>query len=269
MLQEPHDPISTTSDDQVGPDLTSPPSPNRPTRPTSANPRRNEPHYFRGHLDDATWSITVDARPDLGARIKQLRTTRGYAFTHAASLKRVDNDEFPASDACSLLEDLFLFLTFIRGAPVGVALPVGSLSGRPTWRRWTSGLSAPYTNAFAWADPHAPQDLAALWPQFRAARRDPRWSNALLRAVRHYAEATQAVSTEVTLTLAQAALELIGTAICVDRDKLVAWSKWDRKSADWRIRRLLNGCVPTAIPKSSKALRAAAKFTDRAMGRRP
>ena len=212
----------------------------------------------RWHLRDGSWIITLDARRDLRERVTFVKRTNGYAFTHVGVLRRSDGAPFDASAAKEVLDDLFLFLTFIHGATVGIALPVGTLDGETTWRRWTSGLSSPY-RGFSWADPHTPADLAQLWPSFRSARSDPRWANALLRAVRHYAEANQAVSTEVMLTLAQAGLELLGTAVYVDRDNLVPAGKWDTKKAAWRIRRLLRDSVPLDIPKSHRALARAAK----------
>ncbi len=212
----------------------------------------------RWQLDDAEWAITVDARADISNRIKDLKRTRGYAFTHVGTMQRIDRSGFVRSAARDVLDDLFLFLTFVRGATVGVALPVGTLDRQVTWRQWSSGLSSPYSG-FSWADPHTPGDLAALWPTFRAARQDSRWSNALLRAVRHYAEANQAMSTEVTLTLAQAALELLGTAVCVERDSVVAPDKWESAKAAWRIRRLLRSRVPLGVPSTYKALTVAAK----------
>jgi hypothetical protein len=227
---------------------------------TPLEPLRHRGYAWSGrwHLRDESWVITLDARRDLRERMKLVKRTNGYTFTHVGALRRSDGAPFNSSTAKGVLDGLFLFLTLIHSATVGIALPVGTLDGETTWRRWTSGLSSPY-RGFSWADPHTPADLAQLWPNFRSARRDPRWSNALLRAVRHYAEANQAVSTEVTLTLAQAALELLGTAICVDRDTLVPADKWETKKAAWKIRRLLRSRVPLDIPKAHRALARAAK----------
>ena len=231
-----------------GPDLV-------PLEPLS---RRGYAWSGRWHLSDESWVITLDARRDFRDRMRLVKRTNGYTFTHVGAVRRLDGAPFTKSTAKTILEDLFLFLTFMHGGAVGIALPVGTLNGDTTWRRWTSGLSSPY-RGFSWADPHTPADIAQLWPSFRAARSDPRWSNALLRSVRHYAEANQAVSTEVTLTLAQAALELLGTAICVERDNLVPADKWETKKAAWKIRRLLRDRVPLSIPKAHRALARAAK----------
>jgi len=56
------------------------------------------------------------------------------------------------------------------------------------------------------------------------------------------------------LTLSQAALELLGTAVVVDRDQTIPFPKWDKQNAAWRVRRLLRGTIPLSVPKNLATL---------------
>jgi hypothetical protein len=230
--------------------------------------------WFRGRLRDRSriwlgrcvlegpsWQVTLDSRPNLHQRVQELTESRRYAFTHVGLLERSDGGTFTPAAGELALQDVFLFLTLVRGATVGVVLPTGFLGSRRAWTRWTSGLSAPYTGHFSWADPNQANDVATLWPRLLAARSDARWSQALFRSIRYYAEALPARSAEVSVIVAQAGLELLATAVLVDRDRRLDEAKWESKPASWRLRKLLQSAsIPLAVPAQTAALSEAARL---------
>jgi hypothetical protein len=59
----------------------------------------------------------------------------------------------------------------------------------------------------------------------------------------------------VSVILAQAGLELLATAVLVDRDRRFRSEKWESKPAAWRIRKLLQAAtLPLQIPAHMPAL---------------
>ena len=223
---------------------------------------RDRSNVWRGRcvLESPSWRVTLDSGPRLHQRVAELAESRRYAFTHVGVLEHPGGDAFTPIAADAALDELFLFLTFVRGATVGIALPTGFLKSRRVWTKWSSGLSAPYTGHFSWADPQRVSDVATLWPLLLASRSDHRWSQALLRSIRYYAEALPARSAEVSVIVAQAGLELLATAILVDRDRRFSETKWESKPAAWRLRKLLQSAsIQLDLPAKAHALRAAAR----------
>jgi hypothetical protein len=215
----------------------------------------------RWTFESPKWRVTLDSRPNLNDYVKKLTNNCGHSFTHVGLLEHTDQSNFGIDDGASELENLFLFLTLVRGSTVGIALPTGFHQGRRVWTRWTSGLSSIYSGSFSWADPHRTEDISKLWLDYLNARADSNWSDALPYAIRYYAEALQTRSSEVTLTLAQAGLELLATAILVERDQTFSADKWNDEKAAWRLRKILQAAsISLKIPNECKDLRKARKM---------
>ncbi len=93
----------------------------------------------RLELSAEPWRVTIDARPDIAEQVEVLRRNGGYLFTHTGRLRRTDGKAFPIEDVETVLDALFHFLSFARGAFTGPLLTVGYADdGTPAWAHWTS-----------------------------------------------------------------------------------------------------------------------------------
>jgi hypothetical protein len=97
--------------------------------------------------------------------------------------------------------------------------------------------------------------MEELFPLFVARWRDPQWYEPLRLSIYWYLQANNLLSTETSLLVAQAALELLGWAVLVEGEGALSADGFDRLPASDKLRLLLrNASVSLAIPTVLVAL---------------
>jgi hypothetical protein len=167
-------------------------------------------------LRDTDWQIEIEERPEADKLFKQLAAEGGYALTHVCRITRNGAQTFSISAAERILRELHLFLSFARGAWVGLVAPVGiDTDGRKAYEDWSVRLSTPWEPARTWFDKHHGHCLATLFPGFTRLHRDPHMGKALSTALYWYLRSNRAgegAGVDSGIILSQAALERLALA---------------------------------------------------------
>ena len=88
-------------------------------------------------LEALGWCVEITGVVDLEDVLKELNRDRGYGFTYDGVITRMDGATFSVEEVDSLLEDLRMFLSFVRGSYCSLALVEGQDEhGERTWVRW-------------------------------------------------------------------------------------------------------------------------------------
>lgn len=113
--------------------------------------RAGEDGWWLGRLDLSVpgWDVVLDASEyfamDAHGLAKALKTSGGFAITHAGFAKRNPGRPISAKSVAELLELFTFFFSFARGSWAPACLPIGfSNSGQLSWmssklQEWTSG----------------------------------------------------------------------------------------------------------------------------------
>jgi hypothetical protein len=89
---------------------------------------------------DPPWSIQLQAMMDTDKTVEALSRSGGYGITHIAELTRADGQTFAADEAENVLQKVYLFLSFARGAWAPVVLNVGfDTTGKRVYENWVCG----------------------------------------------------------------------------------------------------------------------------------
>jgi hypothetical protein len=216
----------------------------------------------------AKWRVTLDSLEGGRERFQEAKAVGAYVITHAADLRRVDNKLFSVADAKKVLEFLYWFFSFVNGARCDYILPVGVRYSGPLWEEWGTHVVAPARYNHTWLAESASAECFkvaegcyACWN--RGARHD--WFNL---AISLYLESNHNSSgTDLALTTAQIALELLGWVILVEEHSVLSEDGFNGLKAADKLRTLLLWTgVPAAIPESLRELRDAYQAPVRADG---
>jgi len=191
--------------------------------------------------------VTLESRRDCQEALAQVRRSSGFVLTHVCRLERIDTARFSVGEADDVLRALNFFLSFSRSLWTPPLLLVGVSGDQVTWREWCR-TSGPWRGHTTWLSAHHPESLGAAFPTFMQRWRDPRWKEELQLAVSWLMEAIRQTGTDISVTLAQIALELLGWVILVDERGYVPRRLQGRKAQE-NLRSLLDWAeIPTAIP---------------------
>jgi hypothetical protein len=139
--------------------------------------------------------------------------------------------------------------------------------GEVVWRDWTFAKVSRWRASRTWWNEEV-ESLEAAFDAFMTRRAQPQWRSDLAVLVGWYVEASTGGGTvETGIILAQAALELLSSAILVEERNSFTPSQFDRLPAADKIRELINVLhVPPAIPGELAALTAEAVRLSRTDG---
>lgn len=211
----------------------------------------------RQALQAQGWRVTLDWLGPM-ARPAGQRARDDYEITHVGELARVDGATFSVDDGRRLLDMLFWLLTFARGRWCGVLLPVGlDGDGRTVWKEWKVGKihpQDPSERSRSWHLRYS-DALREVFPGMLARWDDPDWKEVLRLGVDMYATANVQSTSEVSLIVAQAALELLAWVILVERRRVLSTGRYGKLRGSDTLRRLLaTAGIPGSIPPALEAL---------------
>ncbi len=207
-------------------------------------------------LENDDWRLTFDARSDRNEVRNRLRALSGYEITHTAKLERSDGAAFDDETARRMLFALAHFFGLTAGFWAPPILAYGyDRRRRIIWRDWTPATFSRWRGTMNVIDTFHPDSLQEAFAGFLARWNDPIWRDVLLFGTQFYVEANGPIFAETSLTLAQAALELIAWVRIVEDEKSMTAEKFDKLKygAAARIRGVLawldvNAAVPAAMP---------------------
>lgn len=211
-------------------------------------------------LEGGGWRVIIERPSEDDAHFGELKRLGGYSFTHVAELRRVDDKAFVLQDAEEIEDTLFHLLGFIRGALVGVALPVAYMEGdEPEWVAWRTSLAAPWTNRLNWSEPTLLHEVSPLFEGWLRKCEDPFWRDVLRRAVRHCLEANTPDPVDSAIVVSHSVLELLAWAVLVVEERWLD-PKDGRLASAGNIRLLLRWAgIDGSIDPRLGALEALAK----------
>jgi len=206
-------------------------------------------------LADPPWTIQLQSMIETDKTIEKLNRSGGYGITHIAQLTRADGQTFAADDAENMLQRVYLFLSFARGAWAPVVLNVGfDTTGNRVYENWGVRIGTPWESCRGWFDRSRGQALGAVYPGFCALLRDPTMGRAVNRTVYWYLRSNRGgdgSGIDSGIILSQAALELLVSAYLEAQNiKMPARSR----AAD-QLREVLSRLgIPVAIPDALAGL---------------
>ncbi len=207
-------------------------------------------------LSAGGWQVTLDARPDLSSHMKALKASGGFGSTHSGMIRRIRNGRFAAREARVVLDALEVFLSWLRGRWVGIAMVLGSSEEGTVWEDWGPPSRVDrYATGFSWFEPTLTLHAARVWPAFLKQWTDSIRGPVLRRAVAYWLAANTGRPIEVGFTLAVSGIDLVGWQRFVVESSMSNRS-WDALPAAERIGRLVDGMsLPRAVPADLHELR--------------
>ena len=160
-------------------------------------------------LEALGWCVEITAVVDLEDVLKELNRDRGYGFTYDGVITRMDGATFSVEEVDSLLEDLRMFLSFVRGSYCSLALVEGEDEhGEQTWVRWGAHYVERWKPGRSWFLRTSGGDIMTeLFPSFVSlfeSAGQPR--KTFTQVIDWYLESNERAS-HVGLILTEAALE--------------------------------------------------------------
>jgi len=206
-------------------------------------------------LQSDGWHIEIQELPETNALTERLQVSGGYGITHVGRLSRQDAKPFPIPDAETLLQNLYLYLSFARGAWASPMLAVGFRgAGVKVYEDWGVRITTPWEGRVSWFDIHHGEALSALYPGFLTLLHSGELGKAVKSALYWYLRSNrggEGAGIDSGIILSQAALERISSAY-LDANGYVPPIKDNTAN---RLREALDRLqVPSEIPSSTPAL---------------
>lgn len=193
----------------------------------------------RHHLGAEPFAITFDEiMPDVppsevSRYLNPPQVTDGYVLTHVGEISRSDGGPFAFSDVESIVDDVELFLRFVRGAPTPLVLREGiDSAGKVVWREWDGSRVGAYRPATTWCAEDS-QDWAEAFAGLRRLTATPTWGASLSRIIRWYSDALAQPRDDGTVVVAQVCLEALSWVHCIQERRLLSEGSFEKiKAAD-------------------------------------
>ena len=194
----------------------------------------------RWRFQVGSWLLTLDRREDHARVWDILGIEHNFAVTHVMEIRRVDGEEFAATEFEPLQLALHFGMSFAFGRWVGPAAPVGiNPSGVTVWQQWAQVFCDPGRSyGLAWLHYTYTPDLLDLLSCAYAAFSDPDRSDTIRFLLSMAVEVNHSGRVEQRTMTAFSALELLSWVIL----KLtygLSKTQYDKLHIDGRIRRLL------------------------------
>lgn len=205
-------------------------------------------------FEDGTWKVTLHARDLAKDTFRQLKVIKGYAITHIGKLERLDGAEINSDEIDDLLDKLFWFFSFIRGAFVPPWLVVGfNREEQKGWEKWNLNKS---THSWETENSWFPKffrvqggEWDRLFPGFMKRLKDEAWQEAVTQALSWYASNQVSPNVETGLLLSKLGVELLAWAKFVEIEQRLSPKGFKSLELADRLRLLLTEYgIPVGIP---------------------
>ena len=210
----------------------------------------------RIHLQmDDGWVIDIDCRQDFNEVWKQATTQRSYTFTHVGRIKRNDFQLFSYSEVDNRLTNLFWFLSFLRGSPVGIGPIFGISDGdSPISIFRNPTITYPAKDMISWFPKFETDHLNTLYIDFNKRMQSAHWKEVVPQLVSAYGSTSEGY-VETRLTTACSALKTMTWMRLVQEQKRLTRTKYKKLQASDKLHSLLEYCsVGIEIPEELEEL---------------
>lgn len=183
--------------------------------------------------------------------------SKAFEVTHYGTIRRKDGAPIPFDDASAILACLNLFLSFCRGAWVGLALPTGRREdGAITWRDLHLKFVEPRGPELSWFHRKHGEVLPEAFRNFSLRWSDSQWREALKQVIYWYLRSNRSASgVDGNLILTQSALEYLSWFLIAEDGTLLSHAGFEKLSGHDQLRLLLAVArIPATIPKSLSGL---------------
>lgn len=220
---------------------------------------RNNPNFVwnsRLELQDDDWDITFDLIEDHKAVQKELKKSDGFAVTYAGIIRRKDHQPYNSIELSRLINKLYHFISFARGANSAVFNLQGfDANEEMVWQdlslQTTSRWSLTQHNWFC--DQHSYEQLSNLFPKWSNLYDDELWEKQIPQVLYWYFYAgrnTEGAGTDGSLIIAIAALELFSFNFLVVKTQLRTNNKFESNNLSKNISQTLSVLeIPVNLPK--------------------
>lgn len=225
---------------------------------------QHDGRVWRNYLtfQDARFQIEIEAAPNHDEAFPELKSEGGFGITHWGRLSRHDGGRIGFALAGEVLHALHVFLSFCRGAWVGLLLPMGlDEHGEVAWAEWGDRLVTEWQSVGSWLDRHNGQAVATAYRGFSDLWWDDYWKKVLSKCIYWYLRSNgPGAGVDGGIVLTQAALEQMSWATLLDGWGSLSSAGFDRLYAADRLRLMLSRMqIPLAIPESLRGLAALGK----------
>ncbi len=199
-------------------------------------------------IDVEGWHIEIRSRYRRRGMSQRIIEMGGYAITHDVEIRRSDESTFAVQETELLQECLFLGLSFIKGAHVGLALPVGyDADEKRVWWQWSVTIVDSWRTPLSWCDPTTISGLGQILSGWMQLAADDFWRVVLMRAARSLVTANKPDPLDAAIPIGAIALEMLSWAILVKRED---WIRPEDKLSEASMTRLMLrwAGIPAAIP---------------------
>lgn len=224
-----------------------------------------------GRISLATdeWMIDIDVWPDW-LMIERHSLVQGKPPLSPVRMCRIrlkNGELFSARDVQieSLRLTLTLFLSFVSGALVGAALPVGfDARGEKQYVEWSSTVVDPIAVFKSWYPFQQPELLNVIFAQFLELAKEPRWHSTLVTLIRNYAAVLSSWKDPgFGVATAYVGFESLSYKVFVIEKNGLTKKQHKQNSIAVNLRMLLEWAnIPTVVPRELASLRAEAENRD-------
>jgi len=208
------------------------------------------------------FSIVIESLEYTQKLIKSLNSTGGYAITHIGKITTLNDKHLTGTNINIVLDQLYWFLSFSKGAWTPTILPVGFNSrGEKIWEQLGSKSVESWRNTPSWFDPNNGKSLPNLFKSFTSIYFKDDWENYLKTAIYWYINANaQSSGADGSIIIIQAALERLSWAHYVNNTKSISSDGFSKMKASDQIRLLLTYAnITLAVPESLESLHSFSK----------
>lgn len=187
---------------------------------------------------------TLDIRPaQTTSKFGERQSNREFAITYLGTIEKEDHSDFGTEEITDILEGLYYFFSFVRGAWCWPCLYMGLRSSEFSWLRCTQPKDISQLNSNEYGDSSFTASEVAVSTSFAGFLEfwnDSEWRTPLKTAISWAIDGRQSRSIESSIVGGQTALELISWIHLVDRQRILSSEGFDKLPAADRLRLLLN-----------------------------
>lgn len=177
----------------------------------------------RLYLHDGDLGVILDTVSNEGDLEKDLNAQNGFALTHVGTFQKTGGASFMIDEAIDILNALYYFFSFIRGAWCGPTLSIGTLKDTVVWEPWDLNQTTSWINVDSnqnWFDRRNPMEIDGSFQSFMNKWRRSATNEKVQMLIQWYVEANQhAGGTEGAIILAHSALDLLSSVLSIKAEK--------------------------------------------------
>lgn len=215
-------------------------------------------------VNGTTWKIALRSTGNRRSAGDWMKSSPKFAVTHVGIIEKQDRTEFGTDDATDLLDGLYYFLSFVRGAWCWPCVYIGLRSSEFQWMRCEqpkeiNQLKEDHDFSFTGNK----TVLCESFDGFLEFWNDPDWRTPLKTAMSWAIDGRQSRLFESSIVGGQTALELISWVHLVDGQKVLSAEGFDKLPAADRLRLMLKlQKIPTTLSSTLAAYCAQRKWED-------